>query len=166
VTTSRELESKRSAVHEAGHAAVCLYFGARFDCATIRDTPEYDGEVLPVFTEDERSADKSKIAQIAQEQIVIAYAGAESQRVFHPEQPEPEILAGSECDRRKIRYIADECGVSKAEIEQAKVEAMSLVRELRPAISAIADALLQRETLSYAEVKEIYRAHRRNHADC
>jgi hypothetical protein len=167
VIASSELELKRSAVHEGGHAVLFVHFGLLFDFVTIRDDGGSDGSIQPIFTEQDKCSN-ARISQIAREQIIIAYAGAASQRMFYPNQREDEILACSMDDRENIRRIVNdpECGVNDTYPAQAETEAASLVRKLRGVIEAVADALLQKETLSYAEVKDVHMTHRRNHADC
>ena len=90
------LELIRSAVHEAGHAAVCLHFGVEFDQVTIR---QFDGEVSRRLSE----SDQRSMSQAAREEIVIALAGAAAQRMFYPDQPEVESFFVHETIRRMLR---------------------------------------------------------------
>jgi hypothetical protein len=95
----------------------------------------YDGSVEPDLSgEDDES--ESRISEIARKQVIVAYAGAESQRMLHPEQRESEIAASAEDDYSKITNIAEECKLSCADLERAKQEAALLVQQLRGVIQA------------------------------
>lgn len=147
-------ELKRTMSHEAGHAAISVRLGLRFHPITIHEVGMYDGSVEPDLS-GEDSENKSKVDEIARKQVIVAYAGAEAQRMLHPDQPESEIAAGAHDDYCKIRNIAKECKLSSADLEHAKQEAALLVEQRRDEIQAIAEVLWRNRSLTYAEAKEI-----------
>jgi hypothetical protein len=150
-------ELRRTVSHEAGHAAISVHLGLRFHPIKIHDAGMYDGSVEPDLS-GEDSENKSRVDEIARKQVIVAYAGAEAQRMLHPDQPESEIAASAEDDHCKIRNIAEECKLSSADLEHAKQEAALLVEQFRDAIQAIAEVLWRNRRLTYAEAKEIYEA--------
>lgn len=156
ITWPRE-ELRRTASHEAGHAATSVHLGLRFHPITIHDAGMYDGSVEPDLSAED-SENASRVDEIARKQIIVAYAGAEAQRMFHPEQPEGEIAASAKDDYCKIRNIADECQLNSADLEDAKQEAALLVQQLRDVIQAMAEILWRNRRLTYAEAKDIYEA--------
>ena len=142
-------------MHEAGHAAVCLHFGVEFDQVTIR---QFDGEVSRRLSE----SDQRSMSQAAREEIVIALAGAAAQRMFYPDQPEVESFFCSRDDQAYVTKIISnpEYRISEAYRKEADANAKSLVSELREIIAVIANALLERHSLTFAEVKRIYDSRR------
>jgi len=150
----RELELKRAASHEAGHAAVSVHLGMRFHPVTIHSSGMYDGSLEP----DLSLEDESRAAEIARKQVVIAYAGAAAQRMLHPEQPESQIIQCSESDQTKIKGIVTDFPSIGTELEQAEREAASLVQQLRNVVRAIANALLSKRILTWEEAKRIHTA--------
>ena len=148
----RELEFKRSASHEAGHAAVSVHLGMRFQAVTICSSGMFDGSLEP----DLSFEDESRAAEIARQQVVVAYAGAAAQRMLHPDQPEREIIQCSESDQTKIKEIVSDFPCIGRELENAEREAASLVQQLLNVIRAIASALLCKEVLTWDEAKRIY----------
>ena len=78
--------------------------------------------------------------------------------MFHPDQPDSEITQCSSDDRAKVQNIVKD--FPEIKLEEARVEAESLVRELRAVIQEIANALLRSETsiLTQDAAKEIYMA--------
>jgi hypothetical protein len=146
-------ELRRSASHEAGHAAVAVHLAVPFECVEVR--PDGTGGVhLPSSTD----ADESTIPQLARKQVIVAYAGAAAQRMFHPDQPDREITQCSFDDRAKIQNIVQD--FPEIDSEQAKAEAESLIHELRAVIQETSDALLRSETLTLIQedVQKIYAA--------
>jgi hypothetical protein len=156
MTTARD-ELRRTASHEAGHAATSVHLGLRFHPITIHVYGMYDGSVEPDLS-GEDSENKSRVDEIARKQVIVAYAGAEAQRMLHPEQPEIEIAGSANDDYCKITNIAEECKLSDADLQHAKREAAMLVQQLRGVIQAMAEVLWQNRCLTYAEAKEIYEA--------
>ena len=134
--------------------------GLRFHPITIHASGVYDGSVEPDLR-GEDGENKSRIAEIARKQVIVGYAGAEAQRMLHPEQAETEIAASAEDDYCKIRNIAEECQLSNAYLEHAKREATLLVEQLREVIQAIAEVLWRNRCLTFTEAREIYRALRK-----
>ena len=112
------LELIRSAVHEAGHAAVCLHFGVEFDQVTIR---QFDGEVSRRLSE----SDQRSMSQAARKEIVIALAGAAAQRLFYPDQPEAESFFCSQDDQAYVTKIISnpEYRISEAYRKEADADA-------------------------------------------
>jgi hypothetical protein len=156
MTTARD-ELRRTASHEAGHAATSVHLGLRFHPITIHVSGMYDGSVEPDLS-GEDSENKSRVDEIARKHVIVAYAGAEAQRMLHPEQPEIEIAGSANDDYCKITNIAEECKLSNADLQHAKREAALLVQQLRGVIQAMAEVLWRNRRLTYAEAKEIYEA--------
>ena len=98
-----KLEFERTAVHEAGHAIVSVYLGVAFDYVEIV-TDGTGGVYLPI----EPEIKDSKLESFAQKQVIVAYAGRISQRLFLPDQPEYEIVQCSKDDNQKIEAIAED----------------------------------------------------------
>jgi hypothetical protein len=103
IVTSTELQSIRSAVYEAGHAAVCLHFGGRLSEVTLRSRPQSRSDSLANFPD----ASERNISQLAREQIVIGFAGAAAQRMFYPDQPEAEIVLSARTDFEYVQSIVN-----------------------------------------------------------
>jgi hypothetical protein len=149
VSTLYKEELKRTASHEAGHAVIFVHLGLRFHPVNIYSEQP---EVKP----DLSGEDESKAAEIARKEIVIAYAGAAAQRMLHPDQPEVEITYESDDDRKNIEDILRDFPSLRAELDQCRKEAASLVQQFRVVIKEVAGVLLKR-TLTFGDVEEIYR---------
>ena len=140
-------ELRRTASHEARHAATSVHLGLCFHPVAIRRSGMYDGSVEPDLSEEDHE-NESRILEIARKQMIVAYAGGEAQRMLHPEQSESEIAKSSEDDYRKARSIAEECVSSSIYLGQAKQEAVVLVAQLRDVIEAKAEVLCRNRRLS------------------
>jgi hypothetical protein len=149
VHVSPEQELRRTASHEAGHAVVSVYLEVPFDYVEMGD--DGTGSVQPSCTADEGES----FRELAAKQLIAAYAGMESQRTFHPEQPLWQIRDCAQDDRRKIRDIAAEFGFTTTELSRAREQAIVLVQQLRNGIEATASALLEERKLTCADVKAI-----------
>jgi ATP-dependent Zn protease len=142
-------ELRRTASHEAGHAVVSAHLGAPFEYLSISE--DGTGLVQPSITDEGDGAYR----ELAGKHLIVAYAGVEAQRMFHPEQPLWQIVACAQDDADKVRAMTEEFGFTTAEQSQAKEQATALVQQLRKEIQATADALLERRTLTFGEVKTL-----------
>jgi len=149
VHVSPEQELRRTASHEAGHAVVSVYLEVPFDYVEMGD--DGTGSVQPSCTVDAGES----FRELAAKHLIAAYAGMESQRTFHPEQPLWQIRDCAQDDRRKIREIAAEFGFTTTELSRATEQAIVLVQQLRNGIEATASALLEKRKLTCADVKAI-----------
>jgi len=162
-------ETRATAFHEAGHAVVALYFGYLFHEVSILPSAEHDsyGHVThaPPLLYDCRNAREQKT--LARQMILSAYAGLPSQRLVQPAAPDfygdadDDNALSLSCDyhvfprRRSVGFIGD--GMHVAYLGRLKREARRLVSMLRTPIEKLAEALLDRTTLTGKEADEMVR---------
>jgi hypothetical protein len=140
---------KHTAYHEAGHAVIALRLG--YEVGKVRINPKYG----------------SGSAQIRNRQspddIRIDLAGAHAEGLVNPTSFDEKIQLGSRSDWRNARrstreFVAlgfiggEEGGVL---IEELLHEVRALVRRDAEAIARVAEALLERRTLTGDDIKRI-----------
>jgi cell division protease FtsH len=152
----RKLET---AVHEAGHAVIARVLGIPAGEVTIRPTQDHSlGHSVfndPRF--DWRRGDGSK-ASAANAFVVALFAGAEAERILLESQ-----VVGDGVDQerataclawagavRGASFVGDEY-FDRHETKLRK-KSVELVLKYRPQIKLLADALMERETLTGEEV--------------
>lgn len=145
-----DLELERAASHEAGHAAVFIHLGLRFRHVTV--LPSGEGCVEPDLTK----VDVAQADAVARKQVVIAYAGGAAQKMRHPKQPDHEVRQCAESDHSQIEGIVKDFPLLAVTLEQCRLEAEFLVEQLSGVIARIARALLERHTVTFKEVEEMY----------
>jgi ATP-dependent Zn protease len=149
---------RESAVHEAGHAVIARALGIPAGEVTIQPTVDSLGHSVfadPRF--DWRRGDGSK-AKAANTFVVALFAGAEAERILLKSQ-----VVGDGVDQerataclawagavRGASFVGDEhFDRHEAKLRKKSVE---LVLKYRPQIELLADALMERETLTGEEV--------------
>jgi hypothetical protein len=141
-----------TAVHEAAHAVIALRLGLVFDhVTTVPDEREETDGALH-WTE-LQSAGDLEIAPTADAIVLLAGPFAEARVTgssLH------EVLADDPAgeDREALATL----GLDDDEFVAASREALALVEEDWPAIERVADALLDRDTLDFAEVEALVAA--------
>jgi len=165
-TASRRL--KRTAYHEAGHAAVLLVYDLPFDSVTIKPTEDSTGgsrgHILkpnPMMFE----GGKRERNQIVRQYIVSAYAGFEAERCFDPNADEglsEEDFSNAwnlprdwDLPIKGCSYIGDE--VYEQYLARQRQQARALVRKHWALVERLAQALLERETLSGEQAESLVR---------
>jgi ATP-dependent Zn protease len=166
----------RTAVHEAGHAVIAIAERLPFKFVTITPPPGSEAAGMVRLT---RCFSKPS------QEIRILLAGMEAERQllgwgngrkgrlrrfgdkaplaawFGPDRGDHSAISDQEAD---MRANGEAAGMSAKEIE-AEIASLkswqliiceSLVKHYRPVIEAVALALMERGTLSYAEVKAIF----------
>ena len=151
---TRKMKRLRStAVHEAGHAVAALALGVRFKHVTIIPEEAYAnaGHVRM-----QRSRNQSR--DYAFNRVVVALSGVVAAKAagYRP------ALYGWEADRSAAVAWADTyaggLGLTSEWIDLGFKTAEVFERRHRDLIHALADALLERQTLSEQECREILRA--------
>jgi hypothetical protein len=153
------MSNEPAAFHEAGHAAVLIYFGLPIMNVTIVPSEEADGvctssTVMGIeFGPDDGPRERRRIAR---QQILSCYAGLEAQRLVdgHAEPSPVDEESAFELSRDygvgpRGGAIGDERHI--ASLGRLRGEARRLVRQLRPAIEVLAAELLRRSTLDGKE---------------
>jgi len=160
-------ESRQTAYHEAGHMVVAWELGLNVLGATIVPDPEagYAGRVIVPVEDRVRYADwvESEHAYLYAH-MVMNYAGMEAGEKFVGA-PQPEIdidvgLASPDSDYGGIANVLLEvAGPSEQEqletSEGARRHAMHLVAVRWSQIEAVAQTLMDRETLDERECREV-----------
>jgi hypothetical protein len=140
---------RTTAIHEAGHAVVALRLGLVFDFVTTvpDEHAETDGAL---HWTDLQSAGDLEIAPAADAIVLLAGPFAEARltgSTLH------EVLADDPAgeDREALATL----GLDDDEFVAAGRDALAMVEEDWPAIERVADALLESETLDFAEVEAL-----------
>lgn len=160
-----EKKRRAAAYHEAGHAVACHMLEHPFHYVTILQGEGTHGHCKskkpPRWFNPELNLDDPRCAKWLDEEIIILYAGGAAERLFtgrynHIGRARDYDVA---CELSLYR-----CGWTK--VVEAHIRWLHLTAEYsvespmwRPSISAVAQALLERETLSAQEVAEVIRAH-------
>ncbi len=153
-----DTERQAAAYHEAGHAATHLHFGHDVLQVTIEDDSEAAGHV---YTYGLMMYEPRHRKTLVREHIIVCYAGGEAQRritpsvePWHVEDDEAQAFdLLRECPPRGVSYVGDDAYCAR--LEQLRSEARRLVGRLWPEIERIAAALLERGTLSGAELRQV-----------
>ena len=155
-----------TAYHEAGHAVMSIVLGLSVNSVTIVRSRDSLGCVKspPVLGYEDRT--RSGRRRLARAHIVSSYAGLEAQKLVDPD---PKDFAG-EHDDENARWLSREYHVfprilncvgdeyHEAYLERLRGEARRLVRKHRPAIDAVAEALLIGWTMGHEAVAQIVRS--------
>ncbi|WP_336490938.1 hypothetical protein [Methylobacterium nigriterrae] len=150
---------RHTAIHEAGHATIGRALGLACGEASVIPSPEKGimghAFVFPAQRTVEAWAAQGRtrdIAEIHRARGVACAAGAEAEMALLGAVAEPD-----NADLVEIAYIlVDDLHVHTSSIlireRQLRQMAQQLVRELRDAIERVADALIERQTLSGEEI--------------
>lgn len=138
-----------TAIHEAGHAVVALRLGLVFDFVTTvpDERAETDGAL---HWTDLQSAGDLEIAPAADAIVLLAGPFAEARLT---ESTLHDVLADDPAgeDREALATL----GLDDDEFVAASRDALAMVEEDWPAIERVAEALLESETLDFAEVEAL-----------
>ena len=154
-----------TAYHEAGHAVAVLVYGLPINTITIRETEDSFGHVLkpsPMMFE----VGKRKRNQIVRQYIVSSYAGYEAERRFDPERADEGLSQDDlnnawnlprewELPIRGCSYIGDEA--YERYLDRQQRQARALVTKHWRFVEMLAQALLERETLTGEDVEDLFR---------
>lgn len=158
------------AYHEAGHAVIALHFGVAVTEATIVPSPTtcpYSGEraqagghVRFVWEDDTQLRSRRGGGHLASSRrLVILYAGVEAQTMRRGRTPRcTDWINAGRADINEAGYDLDivASGDRRGEQERRLIrESRLLVRHFRPFIDVLANALLERVTLSGDEIREL-----------
>jgi ATP-dependent Zn protease len=170
-----------TAYHEAGHALADYRLGFKIKSVTIKKTKDSAGSVKVTFRLNPRALNFDDVSSAARakwhDRIVSALAGREAQRRYKPQSIR---LYMAEKDRRAVVdflwRLHPEPLEMKAVLEYLKRRTHNLVGHEQnwAMITALASALMQRQTLSAKEVKAVFcgsfqeqmRLHRQAQCDC
>jgi hypothetical protein len=162
-------QRRRTAYHEAGHAVSSYAKGIPMDGATISEKEHSLGRVIfgrePEYWRYREGAEEIMFALIVVSRagVEAAEMGTGSPTAADDPNINPNIL-GSDW-RGTLQYLDELCGEdeSRREViwEQAGREAERVLQENWPAVEAVAERLLEHQTLSAAELKAILET-----ADC
>jgi ATP-dependent Zn protease len=139
-----------TAYHEAGHAVACCVFKHEFKTVSIIPGEGFQGILngsgIPEdFNIDNPGPEEKKLAW---EQIIISLAGTASEYRFTGE----DNWGGSMRDRRKAYAFA---ALLDRRVEDFYETAREFISSNWKKVEAVAQALLERHTLSAQQVKEI-----------
>lgn len=167
-STSCSAESSRlnTAYHEAGHAVVLLHYGLTPDSVSIRPAEDYFGIVKHPSPLMFNCSSLRERRSLAKDMIVGCYAGLEAERMVNPQAPDFhgdgdeqnvfDLCRSYGVVPRGCGFIGDE--VHRTYLEGLRRRARRLVRRLRPTINALAQTLLEKETLSGVEAEGIFKS--------
>jgi ATP-dependent Zn protease len=155
-------ERRHTAYHEAGHAVIGLVLGYDVKKATIRPVYSYLGQATiskkrcgsEGSTEVQAGSD-SEVDLIGH--ICVDLAGLLAEKLVNRSPFEELIAHGSSGDWQHAQRRARRINRHQAEIfiDALMEETRALVEQHKDAIVRVATALLERETLSGAEIKRI-----------
>lgn len=173
--TLRKFRDRTTAFHEAGHTVVGLYLGYIPGEISIAPSAEHDshGHVThgPPLMYDCRTARERKT--LARQMILASYAGLPAQRLVDPTAAEYEGNSDDEnafwlsrthgIFPRWLSHVGDDR--HHQHLARLKRESSRLVFMLRTAIEKLAEALLERTTLTGEEADMEYVPHSIDIAD-
>lgn len=154
--------SELSAYHEAGHAFMALYVGARIHSITI--TPDRDdGPARYADTQILWPQRKRHTKTETSKEIMVALAGPVSEMIHRGEPFHPAMISEWAADWRMAwsaaaRIVAEEAQ-RLAFLEEITIYLYRFFRhdEIWNTVAAIVDELLAHETLEADEVENVYR---------
>ena len=154
--------SETSAYHEAGHAFMAIYVGARVRSVTI-DPDWDDGPDRYADTQVEWPLSQFADAQLCLKSIQVALAGPVAEMIHSGEPYHPGLVAEWASDWTDAWQNAGSLVSSERDrlrfLEQTVVELYRLLDQplCWAALAAIVDSLLAHETLDGNEVEDIVR---------
>jgi cell division protease FtsH len=152
---------RRIAVHEAGHAVIGRALGLPVGQVTIRENEDARGRAQisdPIATWRRGDGPRAKLANSF---VVMLFAGGEAERILLRG---PSELDGNDC-RRATACLAEAGAVPGASVGDEHFDrheaslrrrATTLVRQHRSRIEQLAEALVERETLTSLEVDALF----------
>jgi hypothetical protein len=149
---------KHIAYHEAGHAVIALMLGYKVDSVTIK--PRY-GRLTLGSVEGIQPGEGSSYRVVDREaiDIKIDLAAPLAEQLVNPDPFDELIENGSRKDwrtaRRTLRDNLHTRGKAEVLIVRYALETAVLVQQHKDAITRIATALLERETLTADEIQRI-----------
>lgn len=145
-----------TAMHEAGHAVIAVYFGLGIDAVSIEsegDTAGYVAHPPPLLY---AHCGRRAMKQAARQMVVGLYAGIIAERLYDPEAPDfhaenDEAEAWNLPREYALRipgcsYVGDE--TYDRYLERRRDEARRLVVSLKGVIEALADRLLKHGSMA------------------
>jgi hypothetical protein len=153
-----------TAYHEAGHAVASFYLQKNFRYATIIPGDGYGGMVKsysPRFIKYFEGWSFERQRTFAERQIISSIAGYTAQRKFCPQSIRRyQASSDEEHQNNCFNYI---CSFNVREGDAywkwLEIRTENLIEFHWKDVKAVAEALLERETLTYEEVYEIIRGH-------
>jgi len=149
------------AYHEAGHAAVAVYFRIGLKRVSVVPDPNYDGicsQVQQTWFEKLDREDSDSITKKAERQMMVALAGPEAQRKFAPtsirrHQARGDIKAVFEC----AFSICGSAEEASALVELLRIRTRNLLGMpfVWKGVKALAKQLLKRNEISGKHAKAI-----------
>jgi ATP-dependent Zn protease len=140
-------DRKLIAYHEAGHAVAAAKLGVDFERISLVARKGSLGEslllVMPQRTEIERA-------------IVVALAGFPAQELV-ARNIEAGGIRGAERDHEIAVRLAQLVGIAADDLRGLVASARALIHDNHASVRAVAEALLERETLTLPEVHELVR---------
>src|SRR5258708_24275848 len=152
-----------AAYHEAGHAAAALVVGRRFRYVTIK--PDLEDESLGhcQFTHrwprhlDPATASSERLERYVRKCVICALAGDTAETQFRARH---NWVGGSDDWESAMKYaeaVTESTEERDAYVGWLWIRTQQLLARELPAITALAEALLERETIRYAMTSEIVR---------
>ena len=152
--------SEISAYHEAGHAFMAIYVGARVRCVTIE--PDWDdGPHRYADTQVEWPLDQFTERELCEKSVLVALAGPVAEMIHSGEPYHPGFVAEFAADWRAAWEAAAPLFPSERKrlnfLEETTVRLHRLLnrQDHWAALAAIVDNLLAHDTLEGEEVQDI-----------
>ena len=155
---TRELQRlKETAHHEAGHAVASWWLGVKFKYVTGAPAADSFGHLKPRypkwFQPDADSSDRVRLH--IEQDIIIGFAGQLAQAKFRGERPRYGMHGDNRQAVDMASYRGGSTKTTEAYLRYCWCASEDLVSMRWREIQAVADALLERQTISYKEVIEV-----------
>jgi ATP-dependent Zn protease len=158
------------AYHEAGHAVIAVHYGFPLRHVTIIPDDEHLGHVSTESPKRQIDAynpnsDPMRIERVLRRYYQFCMAGAEAVMLVCPEHTYSGIGADLPDANSCLRHLSADDDERDAWQRLLDIQTRNLVARYRPAIEALAAALMERKALTGKEVRAIVRACARTYSD-
>lgn len=154
----KERQLRATAHHEAGHAVAAWRFGMRFKHVTLKAGDGTLGQMLrgrspKWFKPDMDSSDRTRLR--AEHDIIVSFAGQVAECKFLGRRPRFGMEGDNQSALNMATYFCSSMSSAEAYLNYCFLTSRDLVNSHWREIEAVAEALLDRESLSHEETLEV-----------